>query len=80
MHSVGLEPTTSSFTEHYKGRRCQLSYIAHWFHVIGKIGTKLQLLIIGYCRVPIWGAPFTVDVSKPKSNRPNTMNLVEKRA
>ena len=35
------------------------------------------------CRVPILGeggAPFTVDVSKPKPNRPNTMNLVEKRA
>ena len=32
------------------------------------------------CRVPIWGAPFTVDVSKPKPNRPNKMNLVEKRA
>ena len=31
-------------------------------------------------RVPIWGAPFTVDVSKPKPNRLNTMNLVEKRA
>ena len=31
-------------------------------------------------RVPIWGAPFTVDVSKPKPNRPNTMNLVKKRA
>ena len=31
-------------------------------------------------RVPIWGAPFTVDVSKPKPNRSNTMNLVEKRA
>ena len=32
------------------------------------------------CRVLIWEAPFTVDVSKPKSNRPNTINLVEKRA
>ena len=32
------------------------------------------------CRVPIWGASFTVDVSEPKPNRPNTMNLVEKRA
>ena len=34
------------------------------------------------CRVPFWGAPFTVDVSKskPKPNRLNTMNLVEKRA
>ena len=31
-----------------------------------------------YCRVPIWGALFTIDVSKPKPNRPNTMNLVEK--
>ena len=33
-----------------------------------------------FCRVPIWGVSFTVDVSKPKPNRPNTMNLVEKRA
>ena len=33
-----------------------------------------------YCRVSIWGAPFTLDVSKPKSNKPNTMNLVDKRA
>ena len=35
-----------------------------------------------FCRVPIWGALFTIDVSKPKPkpNRPNTMNLVEKRA
>ena len=33
-----------------------------------------------YCRVSIWGAPFTLDVSKPKSNKSNTMNLVDKRA
>ena len=33
-----------------------------------------------HCRVPIWGAYFTVDVSEPNPNRPNTMNLVEKRA
>ena len=26
------------------------------------------------------GVSFTVDVSEPKPNRPNTMNLVEKRA
>ena len=32
------------------------------------------------CRVPIWGVSFTVDVSELKPNRPNTMNLVEKRA
>ena len=32
------------------------------------------------CRVPIWGVSFTVDVSEPKPNKPNTMNLVEKRA
>ena len=32
------------------------------------------------CKVPIWGAYFTVDVSEPNPNRPNTMNLVEKRA
>ena len=31
------------------------------------------------CRVLIGGVSFTVDVSKPKPNRPNTMNLVEKR-
>ena len=32
------------------------------------------------CRVRVWGVTFTVDVSEPKPNRPNTMNLVEKRA
>ena len=32
------------------------------------------------CRVLIWGVSFTVDVSKPNPNRPNTMNLVEKQA
>ena len=32
------------------------------------------------CRVSIWGVSFTVDVSEPKPNRPNTMNFVEKRA
>ena len=32
------------------------------------------------CRVPIWGVSFNVNVSEPKPNRPNTMNLVEKRA
>ena len=32
------------------------------------------------CRVPFWGVSFTVDVSEPKPNRSNTMNLVEKRA
>ena len=34
------------------------------------------------CRVPIsgGGGGFTVDVSEPKPNKPNTMNLVEKRA
>ena len=32
------------------------------------------------CRVPIWGGSFTVNVNEPKPNRPNTMNLVEKRA
>ena len=26
------------------------------------------------------GVPFSVDVREPKPNRPNTMNLVEKRA
>ena len=30
------------------------------------------------CKVSIWKAPFTVDVSKSKPNRSNTMNLVEK--
>ena len=31
-------------------------------------------------RVPILGLSFTVNVSEPKPNRPNTMNLVEKQA
>ena len=31
------------------------------------------------CRVLIGGVSFTVDVSEPKPNWPNTMNLVEKR-
>ena len=42
--------------------------------------THYLYIYIYICRVPIWGAPFTVEVSKPKPNRPNTMNLVEKRA
>ena len=32
------------------------------------------------CKVPVWRVSFTVDVRDPKPNRPNTMNLVEKRA
>ena len=32
------------------------------------------------CRVPIWEVSFTVDVSEPKPNRTNTMNLVDERA
>ena len=44
--------------------------------------TSMQVLPIdgANCRVPIWGGSFTIDVSEPKPNRPNTMNLVEKRA
>ena len=44
--------------------------------------TSIQVLPIdgANCRVLIWGVSFTVDVSEPKPNRPNTMNLVEKRA
>ena len=44
--------------------------------------TSTQVLLTdgANCRVPIWGVSFTVDVSEPKPNRPNTMNLVEKRA
>ena len=45
-----------------------------------KVGESVNVKKNEYCRVPIWGALFTVDVSKPKPNRPNTMNLVEKRA
>ena len=38
---------------------------------------KIQQL---YCIVTIWeGISFTVDVNKPKPNKPNTMSLVEKR-
>ena len=35
---------------------------------------------IGYVGSQFGGVYFTVDVSEPKPNRPNTMNLVEKRA
>ena len=35
---------------------------------------------IHMCRVPFRWVSFTVDVSEPKPNRPNTMNLVERRA
>ena len=45
-----------------------------------KVGKSVNVKKNEYCRVPIWGALFTVDVSKPKPNRPNTINLVEKRA
>ena len=41
-----------------------------------KLTQKLYIV----CRVLIGGAPFTVDVSKLKPNRPNTMNLVGKQA
>ena len=34
--------------------------------------------IIKLLQGPDLGAPFTIDVSKHKPNRPNTMNLVEK--
>ena len=32
------------------------------------------------CKVPFRWVSFTVDVSEPKPNRSNTMNLVERRA
>ena len=35
-------------------------------------------IYIYICRVPIWGVFFTIDVSEPKPNRPNIINLVEK--
>ena len=44
------------------------------------VGIWNYIILYIYCRVPIWGAPFTVDMSKLKPNRPNTMNLVEKQA
>ena len=37
---------------------------------------KFIIILVG----PRFGGSFTVDVSEPKLNRPNTMNLVEKRA
>ena len=57
--------------------------IFHLYFLYISINTKERLPFSfdnKYCRVPIWGAPFTVDVSKPKPNKPNTMNLVEKQA
>ena len=43
------------------------SYLVH-FVTFGPVGSRF------------WGVPFIVDVSEPKPNGPNTMNLVEKRA
>ena len=40
----------------------------------------VNIYIYIYCRVPISGGSLTVNVSEPKPNKPNTMNLVEKRA
>ena len=44
------------------------------------VGIWNYIILYIYCRVPIWGAHFTVDMSKLKPNRLNTMNLVEKQA
>ena len=46
------------------------------------INDRFKIITNNNCRVPIWWVSFTVDVSEPepKPNRPNTMNLVEKRA
>ena len=42
---------------------------------------KMHIYIYIYVASQFWGGVFiTVDVSEPKPNRPNTMNLVEKRA
>ena len=44
-------------------------------------GFKLSVKELGMLSVGSWfKGSFTVDVSEPKPNRPNTMNLVEKRA
>ena len=44
-------------------------------------GFKLSVKESGMLSVGSWfKGSFTVDVSEPKPNRPNTMNLVEKRA
>ena len=43
------------------------SYLVH-FVTFGPVGSRF------------WGVPFIVDVSEPKPNGPNTINLVEKRA
>ena len=41
---------------------------------------NIYIYIYIYCKVPISGGSLTVNVSEPKPNKPNTMNLVEKRA
>ena len=48
--------------------------------IIVLTGTQVLPTDGANCRVQIWGVSFTVDMSEPKLNRPNTMNLVEKRA
>ena len=48
--------------------------------IIVLTGTQVLPTDGANCRVPFSGGSLTVDVSEPKPNKPNTMNLVEKRA
>ena len=68
-----------------------LSISMHIYGVTSQLSIKIKdqiqlnsksyiIIIIIIVGSQFWGVPFTVDVSEPKPNRPNTMNLVEKRA
>ena len=54
-------------------------FLIFFFNFLLESRTNIYIYIY-ICRVLIWGVSFTVDVSEPKPNRPNTMNLVEKGA
>ena len=68
-----------------------LSISIHIYGVTSQLSIKIEdqiqlnsklyiIIIIINVGSQFGGVPFTVDVSEPKPNRPNTMNLVEKRA
>ena len=73
--SVGLSPM-------YSAPVCvTLLFICFLFYI--PYNTLFVIIIINILYTvgsQFGGVPFTVDVSEPKPNGPNTMNLVEKRA
>ena len=51
----------------------------YYYYYYYKIRNRI-LIIFKIVGSRFWGAPLTVNVSKLKPNKPNTMNLVKKQA